>query len=146
MTFQNIVDSVLKETKYKLNNEEKADAFVLLFSSLKRNGFKLKDVGFDETLYITNKLDGEFSKQYLSSLQEQLVFLDIKKIAESILTNEEQVVPAESETIQQNPAVRLVYKNDEHDVLDDEGYMEAPKKGPMYIDKEYAKLLGIIDE
>jgi len=138
MSFKDIVDLVFKSTTKELNNDERADAFLFLFHTLKTNNFSSKSIGVDEIDYIINKLGIKKKDKLLSNLQYQMIFLDIKEISNLILN-----IEVKKEDVLKP---KVVYVNDEEDVLDQEGYMDAVKTGPTYRDEAYCKLLGITNE
>jgi hypothetical protein len=134
MNFNTIIDNIFKTDNLELNTSSRLDAFCLVFSSLKSNGILKKDINSKEIEYIVSKLNLKLHHSYATELLETMVFLELTTLSDLLLDEEK------------NDKVNA-FKNDEEDVLDEEGYMvESPKTGPMYIDLEYDKLLGIKNE
>jgi hypothetical protein len=139
MAFENTVDIFFKRVKNSLNSESRSDAFVLLFNELSTDGMLLKDFNEKEIVYILNNLNCSIGKEILTNLKKEIVILELKHYANLILTNSSKTINTES--------TKEVVVLDEDDVLNHEVCSElSPKTGPMYIDEEYCKFLGIVDE
>ena len=138
MTFHDVVDSIFKSPQQRLDGGSRADAFVFLFYKLKKENITTKDIGKDEINYIISKIDNKMSHNVLTSTQNYLIYMDIKRFSELILDDKLEV---KKEIALEKP--KTVFINDEEDTLDQEGYMDAPEKGPIFFDIEYAKFLGM---
>lgn len=145
MDVYNIIDSVFKSDTNDLKKEERDDAIILLVHRFKSNGFNISQIGINEINYIVNKITLKKKNKLLDDLNRNLIFLDIMDLMRLILDSKDIELPVK-EVANKELNKTVVFKNDEQDVLDEEGYMESVKTGPTYYDKEYEKLLGINDE
>ena len=136
------IDSWYESIKsQEINNNNRIEFLFILFFNLKTMGFCLKDFDANAISYIYSKLQTKHINEYLDNLSKQIVFLDIRQAADTILTDE-KIVEIKTEATE-TPSPQ---REEDIDVLDVEGYIELPPQEPMKYDPKVLELLGIKNE
>lgn len=149
MNINDIINSFINSLSLESISKDRDGFIILLLHKIKENNFNKQDIGFDEINLIVEVISVKKKNKIMDDLNNKLLYLDIVEFIRLIFNEtekKEEVKLVIKEEIKEEMQIKKVYINDEEDVLDQEGFMTPLKTGPTYLDKEYAKLLGITDE